>query len=97
MGYCAASSGNFLATFRDSLSVLFSAVKKGPIGCPEASVKKPPILAAKCLRYGPRKQLHAQKNVPMNLNSRVRGTANVAHLLTAVSRSFIDGLPVVED
>jgi len=42
LGYYAASSGNFLLTFRDNLSVASSEVKnkkKGPLGCPETSVR----------------------------------------------------------
>ena len=43
LGYYAASSGNSLPKFRDSLSVLSSGVKNsknmGPIGCPEMSVR----------------------------------------------------------
>jgi hypothetical protein len=45
LGYNAASSGNFLPTFRDNVSVPSSRVKKsrplkmGPIRCPETSVK----------------------------------------------------------
>jgi len=40
LGYCAASSGNLLPTFRDSLSVPSWRVKlkTGPTGCPETSV-----------------------------------------------------------
>jgi hypothetical protein len=37
LGYYAASSGNFLLTFRDNLSVPSSEAKRGPIGCPETS------------------------------------------------------------
>jgi hypothetical protein len=42
MGYYAASIANFLATFRDNLSVPSSGVqesKMGPIGYPETSVR----------------------------------------------------------
>jgi len=40
LGYHAASSGNFLPTFRDNLSIPFSRVKKtGPMDCPETSVR----------------------------------------------------------
>ena len=39
LGYYAASSGNFLPTFRDSLSVPSSGATRGPIGCPETSVR----------------------------------------------------------
>jgi hypothetical protein len=40
LGYCAASSGNFLSTFQDNLSVPSSGVKNQTkkIGCPETSV-----------------------------------------------------------
>ena len=41
LGYYAASSGNFLPTFRDNLSVPSSwPLKMGSIGCPETSVRK---------------------------------------------------------
>ena len=39
LGYDAASSGNFLLTFRHSLSVPFSVIKMRPIGCAETSVR----------------------------------------------------------
>jgi len=40
LGYYAASSGNFLPTFRDNLSVPSSIpLKMGPISCPETSVR----------------------------------------------------------
>ena len=45
LGYYAAGSGNSLTTFRDNLSAPFSrgqnswSLKKGPIGCPETSVR----------------------------------------------------------
>jgi len=42
LGYFAASSGNFLPTFRDKLLVPssdFSSPRMGPIGCPETSVR----------------------------------------------------------
>jgi hypothetical protein len=42
LGYNAASSGNFLPTFRDNLSVPYSRIKNlkmEPIGCPETSVR----------------------------------------------------------
>ena len=40
VGYCAASSGNSLLTFRDNLSVLSSGAKKmGPFGFPETSTR----------------------------------------------------------
>ena len=42
LGYYAASSGNFLPTFRDKLLVPssdFSTLRMGPISCPEMSVK----------------------------------------------------------
>ena len=38
LGYYAASSGNFVPTFRDNFSVPSSGTKRGPIGCPETSV-----------------------------------------------------------
>jgi hypothetical protein len=41
LGYYTTSSGNFLPTFRDNISVPSSSVKKqkiGPIGCPETSI-----------------------------------------------------------
>jgi hypothetical protein len=40
LGYYAASSGNFLRTFRDNLSVPSSGftLRMGPVGCPETSV-----------------------------------------------------------
>jgi hypothetical protein len=42
LGYYAASSGDFLPSFRDNLSVPSSGAKKGPIGCPEMSVRNYP-------------------------------------------------------
>ena len=36
LSYYAASSGNFLPTFRDNFS---ASLKMGPIGCPESSVR----------------------------------------------------------
>ena len=43
LGFYAASSGNFLPTFRDNLSILYSGVKNkkkiGPVGCPETSLR----------------------------------------------------------
>ena len=40
LGYYAASSGNFLPTFRDNLSAPFlGGLKMGLIGCPETSVR----------------------------------------------------------
>ena len=45
LGYYAASSGNFLPTFRDNLLVPFrilDPLKIGPIGFPEASVRNYP-------------------------------------------------------
>jgi hypothetical protein len=41
LGYYAASSGNFLPTFRDKLLVpsSVSTLRMGPIGCPENSVR----------------------------------------------------------
>jgi len=39
LGYYAASSGNFLQTFRENLSVPPAGVKMRPIGCPEMSVR----------------------------------------------------------
>jgi hypothetical protein len=38
-GYYEVSSGYFLPTFRDNLSVASSSVQVGPIGCPETSVR----------------------------------------------------------
>ena len=38
LGYYATSSGNYLPTFRDNISVPSSSVM-GPISCPETSVK----------------------------------------------------------
>jgi hypothetical protein len=42
LGYYAASSGNFLPTFRDNLSVPSSGANRGQIGCPEKSVRNYP-------------------------------------------------------
>jgi len=39
LSYYAASSSNSLPTFRDDLSVPSSEAKRGPIGCPERSVR----------------------------------------------------------
>jgi hypothetical protein len=41
LGYCAASSGNFLRTLQDNLPVPSSGVKRkvGWIGCPEMSLR----------------------------------------------------------
>jgi len=39
-GYYAASSSNFIPTFRNNMSVpVFKRLKMGPIGCPETSVR----------------------------------------------------------
>jgi hypothetical protein len=40
LGCYAASSDNFLRTFRDNLSVLSWSLEMGPIGCPESLVRK---------------------------------------------------------
>ena len=37
LGYYVASSGNFLPTFRDNVSLQSSGAKRRPIGCPETS------------------------------------------------------------
>jgi len=42
LGYYAANSGHFLPTFRDNLLVPSSGAKRGPIGCPETSVRNYP-------------------------------------------------------
>jgi hypothetical protein len=100
LGYCSASSGNRLPTFRDNVSVPSSRSKKsrrkkplkmGPIRCSETSVKE----CHSTLRYAPEERRSHQQCI-VSLKSLIsRVASNYGKILTDTSSIAVQSLGIL--